>query len=185
MNSNMSYTNNINNISQMNNNMNFDFVNFGNNINKYTDDDAFQENQFSPFSRKDQEDFMHLIYDVVHVGVSIDSMKIRLESMVSKYGSAKLQNILNTPMKNEKYSSDFILPLKKIIYQDKNFQSDEEFFKSKLEMMKLFKSYGVGMIDIDKNELEMLLEMNLIDESIKNYILSNGNNYSGFFLVSI
>ena len=124
----------------------------------------------STMSIGDQEDFMHLIYDIVHIGVSVESMKIRLGNLSNKFGNITLKNLLNTVMKDEKYSDDKVLPMKKCIYQYKNFQSDEEFFTMKVDMIKLLKSYGADMIQLTNDDIDMLIRMNLINEEIRNYI---------------
>jgi hypothetical protein len=128
------------------------------------------DDNFKTMSIKEQEDFMHLIYDVVHIGVSVDSMKIRLELLSNKYGPNIMKNLLNSVMKDEKYSNDMVLPMKKCIYQYKNFQSDEEFFANKLKMIKLLKSYGADMIKITNNNIDLLLEEGFINDEIKKYI---------------
>ena len=119
----------------------------------------------------EQEYFMHLIYDIIHIGVSIESMKMHLDDLSIKFSPDILASILNNPMKDEKYSNEKVLPMKKCIYQHKNYQSEEDFFANKLEMIKLLKTYGAEMIDLNANELDMLISMGLIDLEIKNYIV--------------
>lgn len=75
-------------------------------------------------------------------------------------------------MKDEKYSNERVLPMKKCIYQHKNYQSDEEFFTNKLGMIKMLVAYGTEMIDIDDKDFDMLIRMGLINLEIKNYILN-------------
>lgn len=158
---------------------NFNFLNKYMDFNYYENNNIpniYEENKSqmsSQLSVSDQEDFMHLIYDVVHIGVSVVSMKIRLENLSNKYGDNTLKNILNTVMKNEKYSTDKILPMKKCIYQYKNFQTNDEFFSKKLEMIKLLKSYGANMIPLTEDDITFLSEMGLINQEIKDYLTKN------------
>ena len=123
-------------------------------------------------SVSDQEYFMHLIYDIVHIGVSVTSMKLYLDNLYIEYGGYVLKNLLNNVMKDEKYSNERIRPMKKCIYQHKNYQSDEEFFTNKLEMIKMLIAYGAKMIDLDYKDFDILIRMGLINLEIKNYILN-------------
>lgn len=120
----------------------------------------------------DQEYLMHLIYDIVHIGVSVASMKLYLDNLYIEYGGHVLKNLLNNVMKDEKYSNERVLPMKKCIYQHKNYQSNEEFFTNKLGMIKMLVAYGTEMIDLDDKDLDMLVRMGLINLEIKNYILN-------------
>ena len=119
-----------------------------------------------------QEFFMHLIYDIVHIGVSVTSMKLYLDNLYNEHGGYVLKNLLNNVMKDEKYSNERVLPMKKCIYQHKNYQSDEEFFTNKLGMIKMLVAYGTEMIDLDDKDFDMLIRMGLINLEIKNYIFN-------------
>ena len=120
----------------------------------------------------DQEYFMHLIYDIVHIGVSVTSMKLYLDNLYIEYGGYVLKNLLNNVMKDEKYSNERVLPMKKCIYQHKNYQNEEEFFTNKLGMIKMLITYGTEMIDLGDKDFDMLIRMGLINLEIKNYILN-------------
>jgi hypothetical protein len=76
----------------------------------------------------EQEDFMHMIFDCVHIGVSLESLEWSLKIMKNQYGN-ELPNILNTVMKNEKYSSNFIYPLEKVIKESSSHLLCDDFFK--------------------------------------------------------
>ena len=56
----------------------------------------------------EQEDFMHMIFDCIHIGVSLESLEWSLKIMKDQYNE-KLIFILNETMKNEKYSNSFII----------------------------------------------------------------------------
>lgn len=74
----------------------------------------------------EQEDFMHMIFDCVHIGVSLESLEWSLKSMKNQYGD-ELPNILNTVMKNEKYSNQFIYPLEKVIKESSSIIDNNDF----------------------------------------------------------
>jgi hypothetical protein len=93
-----------------------------------------------------QETFMHRIYDVIHNGIGMANLKYALEDLQSKYGD--LTTILNTRMKNEKYSSSFDLPIMKVIFETQSHimsVSNEEFTQRKFEAIKLLQSYGAHL----------------------------------------
>jgi hypothetical protein len=122
---------------------------------------------------KEQEDLMHRIYDVVHIGVSNISLSIMLDCYSEKYNIAA---ILNSRLKNEKYSDNFEYPICKILYQDKSSIltiSDEEFCKKKLEVLEMLVSYGADISKAKERysfynflDLEHLKERKLIDDKI-------------------
>jgi len=115
---------------------------------------------------EEQESFMHLLYDVVHIGVSISSLDFRLESLNHNFD---LKYLLNIPMKDEKYSEELVLPIVKVIKQQRNFQeSDEEFYARKQKVMKILVENGASL-DL-KLDFDDLKERRIINDNIINYI---------------
>ena len=125
-------------------------------------------------SIKEQEDFIHLIFDCVHIGVSLESLEWSLKSMKEKYGS-ELINILNSPMKNEKYSNHFIYPLEKVIKESSSHLLCDDFFKIKLDAIKILINYGCDLkiINSIKIDLKDLIFGRIIDEEIYSFIMNN------------
>jgi hypothetical protein len=125
-------------------------------------------------SIKEQEDFMHLIFDCVHIGISLESLEWSLKSMKENYGN-ELINILNTVMKNEKYSNDFIYPLEKVIKESSSHFLCNDFFKIKIDTIKILINYGcdlkiINSIKIDWNDL---LSRRIVNEEIFYFIINN------------
>jgi hypothetical protein len=122
----------------------------------------------------EQEDFMHLIFDCVHIGVSLESLEWSLKSMKNQYGN-ELPNILNTVMKNEKYSSNFIYPLEKAIKESSSHLLCDNFFKIKLDAIKILINYGcdLNIINNIKIDLKDLILRRIIDGEIYDFIMNN------------
>ena len=125
-------------------------------------------------SIKEQEDFIHLIFDCVHIGVSLESLEWSLKSMKEKYGN-ELINILNTVMKNEKYSNNFIYPLEKVIKESSSHLLCDDFFKIKLDAIKILLNYGCDLkiINSIKIDLKDLVLGRIIDGEIYDFIMNN------------
>lgn len=125
-------------------------------------------------SIKEQEDFIHLIFDCVHIGVSLESLEWSLKNMKEKYGN-ELINIINSPMKNEKYSSNFIYPLEKVIKESSSHLLCDDFFKIKLNAIKILINYGCDLKIINniKIDLKDLIFGRIIDEEIYSFIMNN------------
>jgi hypothetical protein len=120
----------------------------------------------------EQEKFMHLLYDVVHVGVSVISLEFILDDFDRTY---EIKLILNTKMKNEKYSDEYEYPIYKVLYQQMNFIENDfnAFFNRKLEVLKLLVKYGASIKHIfDKLDLIYLKNKNRINDEIIKYIES-------------
>ena len=125
----------------------------------------------------EQESFMHLLYDIVHIGVSTSSLQIRLDSLNNSFD---LKYLLNTRFKNEKYSNDNDYPISKVLYQDaSHIQSDEDqvFFNRKLKVLKMLVDNGADIKKINEPysfhktlDLQYLKEVNRINDDIINYI---------------
>ena len=75
-------------------------------------------------------------------------------------------------MKDEKYSDELVLPLVKVIKQERNFQeSDEEFYGRKYKVMKILVENGASLdFDLDFDDLK---ERRIINDNIINYIKNN------------
>ena len=125
-------------------------------------------------SIKEQEDFMHLIFDCIHIGVSLESLEWSLKSMKEKFGN-ELPNILNTVMKNEKYSNNFIYPLEKVIKESSSHLLCDDFFKIKLDAIKILLNYGCDLkiINSIKIDLKDLIFRRIIDGEIYGFIMNN------------
>jgi hypothetical protein len=125
-------------------------------------------------SIKEQEDFIHLIFDCVHIGVSLESLEWSLKSMKEKYGN-ELINIINSPMKNEKYSNHFIYPLEKVIKESSSHLLCDDFFKIKLNAIKILINYGcdLNIINNIKIDLKDLILGRIIDTEIYTFIMNN------------
>jgi len=134
----------------------------------------------------EQEDFMHMIFDCVHIGVSLESLEWSLKSMKNQYGN-KLPNILNNVMKNEKYSSNFIYPLEKVIKESSSIIDNYNFFKRKLDAIKLLLSYGchLNFINNIKIDLKDLILGRIIDGEIYDFIMNNINTINTVNKISI
>jgi len=146
---------------------------------------------------EEQEDFMHMIHDVLRIGVSVSSLEFRIISLRNKYGDEHIKEILNTPMKDEKYSNEMVLPLTKVLYIDTN-DDITKFYEKKIHVLKIFENNGVDFSIINErlpktlptitrysmfflyskaessNEnstlVELLLENRLIDNKIKDFL---------------
>jgi hypothetical protein len=97
-------------------------------------------------SVSEQESFMHLIFDVIHNGVGMTSLEWSLKSMKNRFGN--ISTILNTRMKNERYSDTYDLPIMKVIFETQNHilrVSQEDFTKRKIEAINLLMSYGASL----------------------------------------
>ena len=94
--------------------------------------------------------------------------------MKEKY-NYELINIINSPMKNEKYSNNFIYPLEKVITESSSHLLCDDFFNTKLNTIKILINYGcdlkiINSIKIDWNDL---LSRRIINEEIYNFIMNN------------
>lgn len=125
----------------------------------------------------EQESFMHLLFDVVHIGVSVSSLQFRLDSLNNSFD---LKYLLNTRFKNEKYSDDKDYPISKVVYQEaSHIQSneDDEFFERKLKVLRMLVDNGADMSKIIEPysfhktlDLQYLKEVNRINDKIIDYI---------------
>lgn len=125
----------------------------------------------------EQESFMHLLFDVVHIGVSVSSLQSRIDDLNNSFD---LKYLLNTKFKNEKYSEDNEYPISKVLYQEaSHIQSDEDkvFFERKLKVMRMLVDNGADMSKLFEPysfhktlDLQYLKEVNRINDDIIKYI---------------
>jgi hypothetical protein len=104
---------------------------------------------------EEQEDLMHMIHDVLRIGVSVSSLEFRIEYLRDKYGIQNIKEILNSPMKDEKYSNEMVLPLTKVLYIDTN-DEIKKYYEKKLHVLKIFENYGVDFSIINEKLPETL-----------------------------
>ena len=134
----------------------------------YNDIEILPEINHNKLSINEQENFMHLLYDIVHIGVSIESLQFKLNTLNNDFD---LKYILNTKMKNEKYSNSYEYPISKVLNQDRSQifnESDQIFYERKLNVIKMLVSNGAKIID--KYNFDMMKQNNLINDSIERYV---------------
>jgi len=95
----------------------------------------------------DQENFMHSIFDVLDVGISVSNLEFRINYLKEKYHQRKIGDILNSKMKDEKYSNELVYPLTKIIYTRSSHINHplEKHYQNKLIALKLLEKNGANM----------------------------------------
>jgi hypothetical protein len=127
-------------------------------------------------SIKEQEDFMHLLYDCIHIGTSLDNLEYSLQNMQEKYGN-EIYIILNTPMKNEKYLNNNLYPLFKVIQTSSSQTNDQIFLDNKLNAIKILLKYGCKT-DIITNlsiEWKYYIDLKIIDYNIQHLFFEQAN----------
>jgi len=133
------------------------------------DMDILPEINQNTLSVEQQEIFMHLLYDVVHNAISPSSLEWKLDYLNKDFD---LLVLLNTKMKNEKYSNDYILPMIKVLYEDRNHiykESDESFYGRKMKVLRILANNG-AKVNVSLSQLEDMKRLNLIDDSIIYFI---------------
>jgi len=127
-----------------------------------------------PLSVSEQEDFMHRIFDVVHIGVSFSSFEI----LIQRYSTIhNISELVNSRMKNEKYSDSFDYPICKALVESCGIGNNrQEFLETKLKMIQYLISLGASPKMLDKNymghpiDLSFLLMTGSIDKNIYNLV---------------
>ena len=103
---------------------------------------------------QDQEHFMHTIYDIVHIGISPSNLEHRIESLKERYvhsNYATIEQILNSEMKDEKYSTELVLPLIKVMFLEPSSTINiQEYYDNKLAVLKILDKYGVDFSSLFK-----------------------------------
>jgi hypothetical protein len=131
--------------------------------------DILPEINQNTLSVEQQEIFMHLLYDVVHNAISPSSLEWKLDYLNKDFD---LLVLLNTQMKNEKYSNDYILPMVKVLYENRNHiynESDESFYERKLKVLKMLGKYG-AKVNVSPSQLDEMKSLNLVNDSIIYFI---------------
>jgi hypothetical protein len=138
---------------------------------------SYSNTNINKLSIEDQEDLMHRIHDVVHIGVSNSSLSIMLDSFAEKYN---MNEVLNTRLKNEKYSENLEYPISKVLYQYRTHvmsPSDDEFYEKKLDILKMLVSHGADISKAKepysyhtKIDLDEMKERNLINDEIIEFL---------------
>lgn len=127
---------------------------------------------------KDQEDFMHLLHDIVGIGVSLTSLEIRMDSL-------KVNNepniFLNSRMKNERYSESLDYPLSKVLYEAPSSAPSDDYFERKLATLKYLITEGAKPSKLKESykfykslDLTFLIETKIIDQNIVDYLKTVG-----------
>lgn len=132
------------------------------------DIEILPEVNHNKLSISEQENFMHLLYDIIHIGVSLESLQIKLDTLNNDFD---LKYLLNTKMKNEKYSNSYEYPISKVLNQDRSLifnDSDQIFYERKLNVIKILFSNGAKIID--KYNFDIMKQNNLINDSIERYV---------------
>jgi hypothetical protein len=121
---------------------------------------------------QDQEYFMHTIYDIIHIGISPSNLEHRIETLKERYVHSNyvtIEQILNSEMKDEKYSTELVQPLIKVMFLEPSTTIDiQEYYDNKLAVLKILDKHGVDFSSLFKPIPETL-------ESI--------SRYSVFYLV--
>jgi hypothetical protein len=119
---------------------------------------------------------MHLLYDLIHIGVSFSSLEFQIDAYEQRYN---LKDFLNTRLKNERYSDSYDYPLAKVVCQDCGFgNSWTNFFETKLKTIKYLISKGANynlLTEKYKNETidyEYLLDRGIINKEIYHYLVN-------------
>ena len=96
---------------------------------------------------QDQENFMHTIYDIVHIGISPSNLEHRIETLKERYvnsGYVTMAQILNSKMKDEKYSTELVSPLIKVMFLEPSTTINiQEYYENKLAVLKILDKNGV------------------------------------------
>jgi hypothetical protein len=128
----------------------------------------FPEINQNTLTIEEQERFMHLLYDVVHNDISIDSLQFKIDILNENFD---LKILLNTKMKNEKYSDSYEYPISKVLYETRNHiynESDDVFYGRKMKVLRMLIINGAN---IYKNEnLYEMKNKKIINDTIINLI---------------
>jgi len=96
---------------------------------------------------QDQEYFMHTLYDIIHIGVSPSNLEHRIETLKERYvnsGYVTIAQILNSKMKDEKYSTELVYPLIKTLFLGPSITIPiQEYYDNKLAVLKILQKNGL------------------------------------------
>jgi hypothetical protein len=148
---------------------------------KYNDgnfDFRVRSDEIAFLNIKEQEDFMHLIHDIVAIGVSLTSLEIRLASL-RVINDPKM--FLNSRMKNERYSEFNDYPLSKVIYEAPGSVQSSDYFEKKLAVLQYLIAEGANPMKLKEPykffkslDLVFLIEAKIIDQNIVDYLKTVG-----------
>ena len=130
-----------------------------------------------PLTVSQQEDFMHRIFDVIHIGVSFSSFTWLLDTYAEKFD---VKELLNSRMKNEKYSPTYDFPLAKVVYENIGLgNSRDNFYETKFKMIKYIVNLGASpkilkekYMGYDIN-LDFLLMTGVVNQEIYDYLVNS------------
>lgn len=132
--------------------------------------------EICPLTVSQQEDFMHRIFDVVHIGVSLTSFEWLVENYSKQFD---VKSLINSRMKNEKYSPSYDFPLSKVVYENSGIgNSRENFYETKLKMIKYLVNLGANPKVLKEKymehdiHLDFLLMTGVVNEEIYNYLVN-------------
>ena len=131
----------------------------------------FPEINQNTLSVEDQESFMHLLYDVVHNDISIESLQFKIDSLNEDFD---LKILLNIKMKNEKYSDSYVYPIHKVLNESRNHiynELDSTFYSRKMKVLNILISNGANLNKDNSMDFTLMKYMKLINDTIINYII--------------
>lgn len=171
----MSYNNNfVNNTNNTNQYINCDSDNIIRSIPINNNHNSINYSNMIPPTTEEQESFMHLLYDLIHIGISFSSLEFRVDNYQQKYN---LKFLLNMRMKNERYSSSYDYPLAKVVCEDCGLaNTTDRFFATKLKTIKYLISKGADHTLLSEKymgtdvDYDYLLEMGIINQEIYEYL---------------
>jgi hypothetical protein len=173
----MSYNNNfVNNTNNTNQYINCDIENIIPSIPINNNHNSINQSNMIPPTTEEQESFMHLLYDLIHIGISFSSLEFRVDNYQQKYD---LNFLLNMRMKNERYSNSYDYPLAKVVCQDCGFGNTiDDFFATKLKTIKYLISKGANHTLLSEKykggdiDYDYLLEREIINLEIYEYLMN-------------
>lgn len=123
-----------------------------------------------------QEDFMHRIFDVIHIGVSFSSFTWLLDTYTKTFD---VKELLNSRMKNEKYSPTYDFPLAKVVYENMGLgNSRDNFYETKFKMIKYMVNLGANPKVLKEKymgydiHLDFLLMTGVVNQEIYDYLVN-------------
>ena len=129
-----------------------------------------------PLTVTQQEDFMHRIFDVVHIGVSFSSFSWLVDNYSKTFD---IKGLINSRMKNEKYSPTYDFPLTKAVYENVGIgNSKESFYETKFKMIKYMIDLGANPKVLKEKymgydiHLDFLLMTGVVNQEIYDYLVN-------------
>ncbi len=129
-----------------------------------------------PLTVNQQEDFMHRIFDVVHIGVSTSSLTWLIDNYAKTFN---VKELLNSRMKNEKYSPTYDFPIAKVVYENIGLgNSRDNFYETKFKMIKYMVNLGANPKVLKEKymgydiHLDFLLMTGVVNQEIYDYLVN-------------